>query len=383
MPKIAFLPIIILWLGFFDVSKIAMVVFDAIFPVVTATIAGIQGVERELIWSARNMGASERELLWQVVLPAALPQILTGLQVALPIAPDRRDRGRDGDGRLRARRRDDDGVALRRLARRVRRHRRDRGGRLLPGQGAWRCCAGGCCCGIRRRSSRPRPDCQAGHWPQIAVLRNVSAKSVSARTAPKPRQSREEIMRCVEACPAWLRRCRHGQRGAAQAPQPVKIRGSWVAPVANWASILAGEEGPRPASRQVLRVRAGALCRHAADDHGDRQQRARNRQPRLFDARDRDPERRPGRPARHRRRIPGRRRRATTRRNTWCSPTARSKRSRTSRARWSPPTRPAAPSTSPCARCCASSGSRTSATTPSSRRRSRPCARCWRRRRST
>jgi ABC-type nitrate/sulfonate/bicarbonate transport system permease component len=86
MPKIAFLPIVILWLGFFDVSKIAMVVLDAIFPVVTATIAGIAGVERELIWSARNMGASERELIWQIVLPAALPQILTGLQVALPIA---------------------------------------------------------------------------------------------------------------------------------------------------------------------------------------------------------------------------------------------------------------------------------------------------------
>jgi ABC-type nitrate/sulfonate/bicarbonate transport system permease component len=86
MPKIAFLPIIVLWLGFFDVSKISMVVFDAIFPVVTATIAGIAGVERELIWSARNLGARERELLWQVVLPAALPQIMTGLQVALPIA---------------------------------------------------------------------------------------------------------------------------------------------------------------------------------------------------------------------------------------------------------------------------------------------------------
>jgi ABC-type nitrate/sulfonate/bicarbonate transport system permease component len=86
MPKIAFLPIIMLWLGLFDVSKISMVVFDAIFPVVTATIAGIQGVEKELIWSARNMGASDRELMWQIVLPAALPQILTGLQVALPIA---------------------------------------------------------------------------------------------------------------------------------------------------------------------------------------------------------------------------------------------------------------------------------------------------------
>ena len=58
MPKIAFLPIVTLWLGFYDLSKISMVVFDAIFPVVTATIIGIRGVEKELIWSARNMGAS-------------------------------------------------------------------------------------------------------------------------------------------------------------------------------------------------------------------------------------------------------------------------------------------------------------------------------------
>jgi ABC-type nitrate/sulfonate/bicarbonate transport system permease component len=86
MPKIAFLPIIILWLGLYDVSKISVVLFDAIFPVVTATLAGLAGVERELIWSGRNMGASERELMWQVALPAALPQILTGLQVSLPIA---------------------------------------------------------------------------------------------------------------------------------------------------------------------------------------------------------------------------------------------------------------------------------------------------------
>ncbi len=86
IPKIAFLPIITLWLGFYDVSKISMVVFDAIFPVVTATIAGTQGVERELLWSARNLGATRNEMLREVVLPAALPQILTGLQVALPIA---------------------------------------------------------------------------------------------------------------------------------------------------------------------------------------------------------------------------------------------------------------------------------------------------------
>jgi ABC-type nitrate/sulfonate/bicarbonate transport system permease component len=86
MPKIAFLPVVILWLGVYDTSKIAMVVLDAVFPVVTATMAGIAGVNRHLLWSARNMGASEREVVWQIVLPAAFPQIMTGLQVALPIA---------------------------------------------------------------------------------------------------------------------------------------------------------------------------------------------------------------------------------------------------------------------------------------------------------
>jgi ABC-type nitrate/sulfonate/bicarbonate transport system permease component len=86
MPKIAFLPVVILWLGLYDVSKITMIAVDAVFPVVTATIAGIMAVEKELVWSARNMGAGDRELLWQVMLPAAAPQILTGLQVAFPIA---------------------------------------------------------------------------------------------------------------------------------------------------------------------------------------------------------------------------------------------------------------------------------------------------------
>jgi ABC-type nitrate/sulfonate/bicarbonate transport system permease component len=86
MPKIAFLPVMMLWLGVYDTAKVAMVVLDAIFPVVTATIAGIAAVDRHLIWSARNMGAREHEMLWQVMLPAAFPQIMTGLQVALPIA---------------------------------------------------------------------------------------------------------------------------------------------------------------------------------------------------------------------------------------------------------------------------------------------------------
>jgi len=86
MPKVAFLPVIILWLGVFDVSKIAMVTIEVLFPVVTATVIGLQGVNRSVIWSARNLGASQRQLLWHVMIPAAFPQIFTGIQVALPIA---------------------------------------------------------------------------------------------------------------------------------------------------------------------------------------------------------------------------------------------------------------------------------------------------------
>jgi ABC-type nitrate/sulfonate/bicarbonate transport system permease component len=86
MPKIAFLPVVILWLGVFDTAKITIIVVDAIFPVIAATVIAIQGIEKELIWSARNMGATNRQLLHQIILPAALPQIMTGLQVALPLS---------------------------------------------------------------------------------------------------------------------------------------------------------------------------------------------------------------------------------------------------------------------------------------------------------
>jgi ABC-type nitrate/sulfonate/bicarbonate transport system permease component len=86
MPKIAFIPVIVLWFGFFDASKIIVVAFSTIFPVVTTTVLAVQGVEKELIWSAQGLGTSPRRMLWDIVLPAALPQVLTGLQVALPLA---------------------------------------------------------------------------------------------------------------------------------------------------------------------------------------------------------------------------------------------------------------------------------------------------------
>jgi ABC-type nitrate/sulfonate/bicarbonate transport system permease component len=86
MPKIAFLPVFILWFGLFDASKITIIAITAVFPIITATVAGLKGVERELIWSARSFGAAEWHIASEIMIPAALPQIITGLQVALPTA---------------------------------------------------------------------------------------------------------------------------------------------------------------------------------------------------------------------------------------------------------------------------------------------------------
>lgn len=86
MPKVAFLPVFMLWLGAYDASKITLIAFAAFFAIAVNTVAGTQGVDRFLIWSARSLGCSQRRLLWSVILPAAMPQILTGLQIAMPLA---------------------------------------------------------------------------------------------------------------------------------------------------------------------------------------------------------------------------------------------------------------------------------------------------------
>jgi len=85
MPKISFLPIFILWFDIFDTSKIIMVAFTCIFPIIAAAYSGTLGVDKWPIWSARSLGASKHQILREVVLPMALPQILTGLQIALPV----------------------------------------------------------------------------------------------------------------------------------------------------------------------------------------------------------------------------------------------------------------------------------------------------------
>lgn len=86
LPKIAFLPIFILWFGVFDWSKIAMVAFSSVFPVVVATWAATENVDKFMVWSAQSLGVGRRALLWQIVLPSAMPEVFTGLQIALPIS---------------------------------------------------------------------------------------------------------------------------------------------------------------------------------------------------------------------------------------------------------------------------------------------------------
>jgi ABC-type nitrate/sulfonate/bicarbonate transport system permease component len=85
-PKISFLPVLILWFGLSDLPKIVLTALDCVFPIVSATYLGTRDVERTLVWSALNLGTRERALLWKILVPAALPQILSGLQVALPVA---------------------------------------------------------------------------------------------------------------------------------------------------------------------------------------------------------------------------------------------------------------------------------------------------------
>ncbi len=86
MPKIAFLPVFLLWLGPNAASQITIVAVSAVFPVVVAAFSGAQGVEKTMLWSAASLGGTRAGLLWQIVLPAIVPQLFTGLQIALPVA---------------------------------------------------------------------------------------------------------------------------------------------------------------------------------------------------------------------------------------------------------------------------------------------------------
>jgi ABC-type nitrate/sulfonate/bicarbonate transport system permease component len=86
MPKSALIPVMILWLGLGAASKIASIFMGCLLPVILSAYNGARGVEQTLIWSARACGANEREVLWEVILPGAFPEILAGIRNALALS---------------------------------------------------------------------------------------------------------------------------------------------------------------------------------------------------------------------------------------------------------------------------------------------------------
>jgi ABC-type nitrate/sulfonate/bicarbonate transport system permease component len=86
VPKIALYPAFILVLGFEHASKIALVAADAVFPILLATYQGTRVVDDKLIWSALAAGTSRGRALFKIVLPAALPSVLTGCRIGLVIS---------------------------------------------------------------------------------------------------------------------------------------------------------------------------------------------------------------------------------------------------------------------------------------------------------
>jgi ABC-type nitrate/sulfonate/bicarbonate transport system permease component len=86
VPKVALYPALLLLLGFDHASKIALVAADALFPILLSTYYGASTIEQKLIWSALAAGTSPRQLLYKIVLPAALPSILTGCRIGLVIS---------------------------------------------------------------------------------------------------------------------------------------------------------------------------------------------------------------------------------------------------------------------------------------------------------
>jgi ABC-type nitrate/sulfonate/bicarbonate transport system permease component len=86
MPSVAIIPVAILLLGIGDWMIVAVTVYASMWPILVNTIDGVRRIERTLIDTGRTFGLARRRMLWQVVLPAASPYILTGLRISLSIA---------------------------------------------------------------------------------------------------------------------------------------------------------------------------------------------------------------------------------------------------------------------------------------------------------
>jgi len=80
---IAWLPILLIWFGFSLTTMTFVIVYTVLFPVVLNTALGVRRVPLELHRAARSLGASRARVIWEVVLPGALPNIMTGLRNGL------------------------------------------------------------------------------------------------------------------------------------------------------------------------------------------------------------------------------------------------------------------------------------------------------------
>lgn len=85
-PKIAFMPLFILWFGINSVSKILLVTFACVFPLMIGAYDAACAINRVIIWSALSMGTSHTRLLFRIMLPSCLPRIFAAFRVAVPVA---------------------------------------------------------------------------------------------------------------------------------------------------------------------------------------------------------------------------------------------------------------------------------------------------------
>ena len=86
LPKSALIPVTVIWLGFGDGSKILLIFLGCMIPVTIGAYNGARGSEQVLVWSARSMGASRLRMMWDVVMPSALPELLNGIRTALALS---------------------------------------------------------------------------------------------------------------------------------------------------------------------------------------------------------------------------------------------------------------------------------------------------------
>jgi NitT/TauT family transport system permease protein len=83
---IAWIPVAILWFGISDLAPIFLIFLASVFPILVAAIAAVRNLQPVYLRAASNFGLSRRELFLRVVFPAALPQIITGIRIALGVA---------------------------------------------------------------------------------------------------------------------------------------------------------------------------------------------------------------------------------------------------------------------------------------------------------